>query len=259
MGLESVGEDIRNWWRDRKDAQRSAAEAQRLRKARAGSVLMTQVQALTAATWAVRGGDDVPRPDEDLRRLFLANTIALGFGPRSRDADDRRIWELIAFELDASPIANYPTVLQNSMNIIRDSGHGEILPQPPGYEFWAQIEVADSDMSLLVVNLRNLTFAHQDDVPTMFLRQLGSLFGHADPSGLREAFVLLLLHAGFTIKTVLDDIDDVPQDEKKERLELAFAYEGRLLALAKTMFDLSKRTKMSGAYCVDGPGPGTSQ
>ena len=243
---------IRNWWRKRKESQRAAAEAEQQRKIFAGSVLMTQLQALTAASWSQQGGDDAPTPDPDLRNLFLANTIGLGFGPRAADPDARHIWRLLALELGADPIANYPTVGQFSMALNNLShASSSVPPIPPSYEFWASIGVEQSDMDLFVSELRNLALANRDDMPTMFVRQLCGYFGATNAHELRKSFVLLLLHAGFTITTVSEDTESVSETERAQRLELAFAYEGRLLALAKKMRDLSKRFPTAGPYSVD--------
>lgn len=211
---------------------------------------MTQAQALTAATWTVRDSDQPPAPDRNLKNLFLANTIALGFGPRSLDEDSRLIWQLIAVELDESPIADYPTVADYSMNARRYLDIGQIPPAPPGYEFWAGVGVDDSDVEMFSSELRNLMIAHRDDMPTMFLQQLCVHFGAADASALRESFILLLLHAGFTMKTISEDTENVSDDERNQRIDLACEFEGRLLAQAKRMRDLSERFDKPGVYGV---------
>lgn len=235
------------WLQRRRDARRADNEADRLRKTYSGSVFMTQAQALTAATWVVQGGDEPPDPDVALRNLFLANMIALGFGPRTFDRDARSIWHLFAVHLGVSPVADYPTVSEYSMRATDFMAHGVVTP---GYEFWAMLPAQDSHVEFFAAELRNLSVAHRDDMPTMFLHQLATHFGAADPDQLTKSFQLLLLHAGFTMKTVAEDVADASEEGRGERIELASLYEGRMLAVAKYMRDQSERNGFTGAYGV---------
>jgi len=225
------------WLRARRDSRKARREAELRRKTYSGSVFQTQAQALTAATWVLDGGEEPPEPNVALRNLFLSNVIALGFGPRAVDADARAIWQLLALELGVSPVADYPTVPQFSMNPSEYLARGVLLPS---YEFGAALHVSEHDIDVMTGELRNLSVAHRDDMPTMFLHQLAGFFGASDPAELKYSFKLVLLHAGFTMKTVTEDVEAVPESERHDRIDLASKYEARLLALAKRLFAASK-------------------
>jgi hypothetical protein len=213
-----------------------------------GSVLMTQAQALTAATLTVRGGELQGKPDADLKRLFLANTIALGFGPRSARKNGRAIWDLLANELDVSPVANYPTVADYSMNLTEYVDRGVLVP---GYEFWALTSLNDLDVRMFSRELRTLSMSDWDDLPTRCLQRFCIHFGAENYVHLRDSFKMLLLHAGLTMKTVAEDTENVSADERTQRLELSSSFEGRMLALAKSMMDNSERWGLIGGYGLE--------
>ncbi len=243
-----------SWFQRRREERLAREEAEFRRKTYSGSVFMTQAQALTAATWVVRGGDEPERPDSTLQNLFLGNMIALKFGPRSPDADARAIWVLIATSLGVNPAANYLSIPQLHEKYGFNLQPGNMPPWqewPPAYEWSALKNVPDSYIEMFKSELLNLSVAHRDDMPTMFLTQLAPHFGVNEPQKLRDDFGMLLLHAGFSMKTIAEDTEGVSADEREARMDLAALYEGRMLAMAKSTLELSERTGVTGDYCVE--------
>lgn len=187
--------------------------------------------------------------DADLKALFLANTIALGFGPRTLNHQDRAIWHLLAQELRVAPVANYPTVADVPVQISEYLAQGISVP---GYEFWATIGVSDQDLDLFSRELLHLSSTKPDDMAVVYLEHLCSYFGAKQSSELRTSFTTLILHAGFTLMTVSQDTSSASEDEQNQRLDLACAFEGRMLALAKRMRDVTEYVKSKGGYSFHG-------
>jgi hypothetical protein len=238
----------RHWWRSRqaaKDALR--AEAKR-RNTIAGSILMTQAQALVAAFWALEQGVEQPKPDQSLQNLFLANTIALGFGPRALDPDAKAIWDLLASQLGMGLGADYPTIQQYMLSVHSKNPSSS---RPPGYEFWASVDVAAPRIEYFARQLLELSTTDRQDIFTAYTERFCKQFGADDPGQLRADFTILLMHAGFTIRTVAEDTQASTSEEAEERLAMACEFEGRMLALAEQFRRLSEKFGFQISYGAD--------
>lgn len=200
------------------------------------------------ATCGASGGDETGKVDADLQRLFLGNTIALGFGPREKDQDSHAIWVLLAQLVGVSPSANYPSVSDYSINLTEYLARGVVVPS---YEYWAVLPVNELDFQMFKSELLNLSLLPKNEIVTQTIQRLSVSFGEQDPSKLRDSFKILLFHAGLTLKTVVEDSFLAPEEERTDRINLACVFAGRMLSLAKRMRENSDSWGVKGGYCLE--------